>query len=291
LQQVDLFVDGKFFRTLTNLAPAAGNQVNVRIGSQSVSYAVPANATLASIATGLAAVLNAPAISNVTKTVALPFGDRVELRQIATNLPPAPLNLRITPGGVASALNFSGPAFGTTIGSATTLTTIVTPARSGFLDSTAHGMRNCAASGSVSVGSWLRLTVTKTNGAAVSVAVTNNVAGATALNVLSNLVAALNAEPALQGPDGVMVEDYPNSTTATANFNLLARSPGLKAAGVKIIFTSSGSLVGSPSLKLCSGRISPTCSRAIIFISMLGRRNSPSTSRSIPWRCPMVIMN
>ena len=197
----------------------------------------------------MAAALNAPAISNVTKTVALPFGDRVELRQFATNRPPTPLNVRVTPGGSASALNFSGPAFGTTIGSATTLTTIVTPARSGFLDSTAYGLRNCAASGSVAVGTWLRLTVTKSNGAVVPVAVTNNVAGATAVNVLSNLVVALNAAPALQGADGVRGEDFSAALPTSANFNLLARSPGLQAAGVKIIFTSSGSLVGSPSFE------------------------------------------
>ena len=249
LQQVDLFVDGKFFHTLTNLAPAAGNQVNVRIGNQSVSYTVPANATLASIATGLAAAMNAPAISNVTKTVALPFGDRVELRQFATNRLPAPLNARVTPGGSAGALNFSGPAFGTTPGSAAALTTALVPARSSFLDSAAYGMRNCAASGSVPVGSWLRLTVTKTNGVVVPVAVTNTVAGTTVATVLSNLVGVLNAAPALQGPDGVRGEDFSAAIPTSANFNLLARSPGLKAAGVKIIFTSSGSLVGSPAFE------------------------------------------
>ncbi|MGC3961155.1 MAG: TIGR03790 family protein [Verrucomicrobiota bacterium] len=246
LQQVDLFVDGKFFRTLTNIAPAAGNLVNVRIGGQNVNYTVPANATLASVATGLAAALNAPAISNVTKTVALAFGDRVELRQFATNRPIAPLNARVTPGGAPSALNFTGPAFGTTIGSAVALTTTVTPARSSFLDSTANGLRNCAASGSITVGTWLRLSVTKTNGAVVTVGVTNSVSGATAVNVLSNLVALLNAEPALQGPDGVVAEDYSAPTTASANFNLLARSPGLKAAGIKIVFTTSGTLIASP---------------------------------------------
>lgn len=246
LQQVDLFVDGKFFRTLTNIAPAAGNQVNVRIGSQSVAYTVPVNATLATITTGLVAALNAPAVSNVTRTLAIAFGDRVELRYVATNRPAAPSNLRRTTDGSAPTPPLDGPPFGTTIGNAMTLTTTVTPARSVFLDSAAFGLRNCTASGVVSVGTWLRLTVTKTNGAVVTVAVTNSTAGATAATVLSDLALLINATPALQGPDGVTTEDFVVPAIGLPNFNLLARSPGLKAAGIKIAFASSGPLTGNP---------------------------------------------
>ena len=246
LQQVDLFVDGKFFRTLTNIAPAAGNQVKVRIGNQSVSYTVPANATLASIANGLAAALNAPAISNVTRTTALPIGDRVELRYLTTNRPVAPLNLRTAQTGASTPTNFSGPAFGTAIGSAAVVTTLMTPARSGFLDSPVVGQRNCFAIGNASVGTWLRLTVTKTNGAVVTVSVTNSVSGATAVNVLSNLFGLLKAEPALQGADGVVGEDFTVTTATAANFNLLARSPGLKAAGLRIVLSSSSALIVMP---------------------------------------------
>lgn len=246
LQQVDLFVDGKFFRTLTNIVPAAGNQVNARLGSQNVTYTVPANATLAGMATGLAAALNALAVSNVTRTLALPIGDRVELRLPATNRLAAPFNARTMAGGGSSPANFSGPAFGTTLGGAPGLTTGVNPARSGFLDSMAFGTRNCAASGSVSVGTWVRLAVTKTNSTVVTVAVTNTVSGATAGNLLSNLAIVINGAIPLQGPDGVGAEDFAAPTTTTANLNLVARSPGLKAAGLKIFFVTSGSLVVSP---------------------------------------------
>jgi uncharacterized protein (TIGR03790 family) len=246
LQQVDLFVDGKFFSTLTNIAPQAGNQVKVRINNQSVSYAVPANATLASIATGLAAALNAPAISNQTRTLALPFGDRLELRYLVTNRPGAPFNLRVAASGSGETPISSGPPFETLTGSAGALTTLMAPARSVFLDSPAYGIRNCALSGTVQVGVWLRLTVTKTNGAVTMIAYTNQTAAASTANVFSNLFQLINAAPELQGPDGVVAEDFTALGVGLPSFNLLARSPGLRAANVRIVFNSSGSLIGTP---------------------------------------------
>jgi uncharacterized protein (TIGR03790 family) len=247
LQQVDLFVDGKYFRTLTNFPPAGGNLVNVRIGNQTVNYPVPANASLASIATGLAAALNAPAISSVTRTLALAFGDRVELRYIGTNRPTAPSNLHFSADGSPNTAIPSGAPFEVSLGSAAALTTVVVPARSVFLESVALGLRNCSISGSATAGTWLRLSVTKTNGAIVTVAYTNLVSGMTAANVFSNLFLLINAEPALQGADGVLAEDFSAPSFGLPNFNLLARSPGMKAAGIKIVFSSSGTLVGSPS--------------------------------------------
>ncbi|TSA40505.1 MAG: TIGR03790 family protein, partial [Verrucomicrobiales bacterium] len=68
LQRIDLFVDGKFFQTLTNVTPAAGNQISVRLGNLTINQTVPANATLTSLATSLAATLNSPANSNATRT-------------------------------------------------------------------------------------------------------------------------------------------------------------------------------------------------------------------------------
>ena len=85
LQQVDLFVDGKYFQTLTNVAPAPGNVVSVSLNGYPVSYTVPANATLPAIAAGLAAQINSPACTNLTKAVAYAHGDRVELHSLATN--------------------------------------------------------------------------------------------------------------------------------------------------------------------------------------------------------------
>jgi uncharacterized protein (TIGR03790 family) len=85
LQQIDLFVDGKYFRTLTNLAPSAGNRLNVTLNGTVTSYVVPPAATVATVAAGLAAALNDPGSANETMTTAAAYGDRVELEATATN--------------------------------------------------------------------------------------------------------------------------------------------------------------------------------------------------------------
>lgn len=83
LQQVDLFVDGLFYSTLTNISPAPGNALTATLNGYPVSYTVPANSTLSTIATGLAAAINAA--TNDTQVSALAYGDRIQLESIATN--------------------------------------------------------------------------------------------------------------------------------------------------------------------------------------------------------------
>ena len=85
LQQIDLFVDGTYFSTLTNLAPSPGNLLTVTLNGYPITYTVPTNATLNTIATGVAAAINAPAATNATQVKASVYGDRIELQSIATN--------------------------------------------------------------------------------------------------------------------------------------------------------------------------------------------------------------
>jgi uncharacterized protein (TIGR03790 family) len=80
LQKADLFVDGKYFCTLTNIDPAAGNELSVSLNGYLTAFTVPTNASAALVATGLAASLNIPAVTNVTRARAYAFGDRLELR-------------------------------------------------------------------------------------------------------------------------------------------------------------------------------------------------------------------
>ena len=238
LSRIDLFVDGKFFQTLTNVTPAAGNQISVRLGTQTITQTVPANATLPSLATALAATMNSPANSNVTRTAAQAFGDRVELRFTGGNRPLPPNNLRVTNDPSANPIVSDNPAFTTSIGTAAARTTFLA-ARPTFLDSPARGIKALAVNGSVQAGTWLRLTVTKTNGAVVVVTYTNPTAGPSPGTVLSNLVNLINAEPNLSGPDGVVAEDFTIPSFGNPSANLLARSPGLAAAGVRAALTSS----------------------------------------------------
>jgi uncharacterized protein (TIGR03790 family) len=88
LQQVDLFVDGVYFSTLTNLAPCPGNLLTVTLNGYPITYTVPTNATLGTVATGLASLINAA--TNATLLKALVRGDRIELQAIATNPVTAP---------------------------------------------------------------------------------------------------------------------------------------------------------------------------------------------------------
>ena len=83
LQQVDLFVDGVYFSTLTNLAPCPGNLLTVTLNGYPIIYTVPTNSTLSTVATGLASLINAA--TNATLMKALVHGDRIELQCIATN--------------------------------------------------------------------------------------------------------------------------------------------------------------------------------------------------------------
>jgi uncharacterized protein (TIGR03790 family) len=86
LQQIDLFVDGKYSRTITNLVPRPGNVLTATVNGFPVTYAVPANATAGSVAAALSALLNAPAVTNLTKVSAIPHGDRIELRSLSSDL-------------------------------------------------------------------------------------------------------------------------------------------------------------------------------------------------------------
>jgi hypothetical protein len=85
LQQADLFVDGAYFQTITNLAPAAGNILNLTLNGYAANCIVPTNATLNSLAAALAAAINSSAGSNGLNLAAWAYGDRVELHAGSTN--------------------------------------------------------------------------------------------------------------------------------------------------------------------------------------------------------------
>ncbi|HOX55717.1 MAG TPA: TIGR03790 family protein [Candidatus Paceibacterota bacterium] len=453
LQQVDLFVDGKYYQTLTNCPPCPGNHIKVALNGYPLTYTVSTNATLATIACGLAALINAPTVTNLTCITAQACGDRVELRSLATNplatpyfitdytasspagryyraqyvsATPAPLlrflgrgtngsarftvetpegrpsylqastdlsswvtiftnhaggaveisdtaagayprrfyRLAATPanrfaqlaplgmsagqgfrmravgpsaapyvlqtssnlldwstiftnsaGGTADFLDpgatnsgrrfyrtllwaqaLSGPAVtvhgsagangvllrvdgavepyvllastnqsqwtpiytnsvmgqprlavSTASGSANALTTFATASRSTFLNSPGNGMRTFNVTGTIALGAWLQLHVTKTNCTLVSLAVTNQSSTATLYDLARQLVTAINACVALQGEDGVLAEDLMAGGFGTASFSLYARSPGREAAGVQAKLVTSATLGASPS--------------------------------------------
>jgi uncharacterized protein (TIGR03790 family) len=150
----------------------------------------------------------------------------------------------------AAATNFAPSRMhaqtGSSSGSAPRLSTFLTASSAEFLDSPAFGFRSCQVSGTLQPGTWLRLTALKTNGTSVSVAFTNQNEFATIMNLVEQLVAKVNAEPALQGPDGLVVEDLTAGWFSSALFSLRARGPGLGAAALRVSLAGSDSLVIRP---------------------------------------------
>lgn len=228
--RVDLFVDGTYWRTLTNLPPAQGNVLSVDINASSATYTVPAGASRASVAAGLTAALNAR--SATTRVQAFHAGDRIELQGIDWSTPGAGLGVAVE----ASA------------GTAPVAATALTVARPAFLDTEATGYLNLQARNTPAVGDWLRLDLRKTNGVLVSVSVTNTTAGATIGTLTQNLLNQVNATGALQSSDGVLGSDFGyHSSQNVAGFSLRARSPGWHAARIQATFTCSSPLSTVPS--------------------------------------------
>ena len=232
LARVDLFLDGSYLQSVTNLLPSTGNLLSATLNGFKVSYTVPANATVASVATGLAATLNAQTDS--TRVQAYAVGDRLELQSLDVAAP-------------GSNVTLSADA---ALGSAADLTTLLSPARATFLDPTATGYLSVLASNTPVVGDWLQLNFTKTNGTQVTVSTTNTAPGTTIATLVQNLVNLVNTNPALQSADGVLAADFADDTycgIVAAQLTLYARSPGWPASQVQVTFTASTNLLTLPS--------------------------------------------
>lgn len=222
-QQVDLFVDGNWFTTVSNLLPQVGNRLSTTINNTPVHYEVPPEATIQSVVTGLVAQLNA--VTNSTKVRAVAHGDRVELQSL--NLNASGSNVTIS---VGSAQKVEEP-----------LTTFIRASRSTFLDTAAVGLLQFEVMGQVVEEDYLGLTVTLTNGATTTITLTNQAPPSgnpvTDLQTLvQNLITGINTHPALTGLDGVQAEDLVvmmNGNIPYAQFNLRARHHGWPAAQIQ----------------------------------------------------------
>jgi uncharacterized protein (TIGR03790 family) len=227
--QVDLFMDGNYVRTLTNIPPATGDLLSVTLNGSTVQYIVPDGATLASVAAGLAGALNNE--SNTTKVAAIAAGDRLELQSLDLSTP-----------GSNVLLSASAAA-----GSSSTPTTTLSPARQEFTDTVAAGYLGLAVSVSNSTAQddWLQLQVTKTNGIQVSISVTNSAGDTNVADLCELLMGAIDSSPELQGADGALASDlYPDNNMA--QFFLYSRSPGWAAAQAQVILAGSPDLLVMP---------------------------------------------
>jgi uncharacterized protein (TIGR03790 family) len=239
VQQVDLFLDGTWLQTLTNIPPAAGNQLYVTINGCTTNYLVPSNATIASVASGLADVLNQPAYAGQTKVQAVTWGDRIGLQYTDINTPGAQIPVSVS----------------NSIGSASALTTFVVASATNFLDTLAYGYYGSDGSGfsaanPPSLGDYLQLVVTKTNGTQVMLAVTNTAPGTNISGLAGQLINAINNNTALQAADGLVADDFVPYDylygIPYVQFNLYARTAGWPASQIQAAFSGSADLIISP---------------------------------------------
>ena len=234
VSQVDLFVDGTFLLTLTNLPPQPGNVLHVTLNGQSVAFTVPADANLNSVAAGLADTLNTSANSNATEILALAAGDRIELHSLDPYKPGSLISLTAN----------------SAVGQASALTTFIQASGTNFLDTIAYGLRGFTVTNAPLVGDYLQMVVTKVSGVSITNAVTNTIAGTTVSSLVFDLMSVLNADSRLQGPDGVVAQDWFNGDAyldqPLATFNLCALSPGLDASQILSTLSASTNLDVTP---------------------------------------------
>jgi hypothetical protein len=156
--------------------------------------------------------------------------DQVQWTSLSTNYAAGKLQLSIS----------------SAIGTASSLSTFIQASRPTFLDSEAFGILGCSIDGSPQLGGWLQFTLTKTNGSVFSFSLTNQLSGATPTDIANQFMAMLNADPDLQGSDGIVAEDLLIDVFGKANFNIRARSPGLAASAVQIHFAAQGKIYPTP---------------------------------------------
>ncbi len=96
IQQVDLFLDGIIFKTLTNVSPISGNRLSVTIAGHSTNFAAAPFATIKSVTSNLTVALNTPSFTNAAKIVAFNHGDRIELQSLNTNLPGSQISVTVS---------------------------------------------------------------------------------------------------------------------------------------------------------------------------------------------------
>jgi uncharacterized protein (TIGR03790 family) len=227
--RIDLFVDGLWSRTLTNVPPEPGNAVTLGLNGIPLSYVVPSGVTLWDLAANLADFLNSQ--TNSTQVQARVSGDAVRLFSLNPEKPGSQVGLTAE----ASA------------GTAPLVSTFVEAASPVFLDTTATGVLGVLVSNTPTVGDWLQLECWKTNGTRVALAVTNLTAGVSASTFATALMNRINTEPDLAGADGVFAGDQdPYLPNTLAYFALYARSAGWPAARLQVALTASANLTVLP---------------------------------------------
>jgi len=271
LQQVDLFLDGTFVRTLTNIPPAQNNVLNVILNGVTTSYIVPAAATIKSVVSNLNVRLNQSSNTNLTRIAASAHGDRIELQSVDSTKSGSQVSITV------NAL----PGVGTQ-------TTFINASGSTFLDSVASGIGGYTITNLPQVGDYLQLIAVKTNGQTVVTSVTNTASGTTLSQFAKALFNAVNTNISLTSADGLAVEDilmhedyapygYYSPDDHSGEFNIRARGGGWAASQIQVQVTGSSDFTVMPAgTNHLVDNISDLYPRAHIYVTA-GATNIPLT--------------
>jgi uncharacterized protein (TIGR03790 family) len=237
IQQVDLFVDGLFSQTVTNINPGTNNILYVTVNGFPTNFTVPAGATIRSVTSNLTVRLGGAAYMAATKAHPHTHGDRIELQSTDS-----------TKLGTQVSVNVSN-----SVGTGSTLAAFINTSRSTFLDSPARSARTYTITNAPQVDDFLQLVAVKTNGQLVSVAITNS---ATTTNIgpfAKAFFNAINTNASLSGADGLVAddaiahEDFADPTFGpfavddhSVDFNVHARSAGWPASQIQVRILGSG---------------------------------------------------
>ncbi len=241
LEQVDLFLDGRWLQTLTNAGPTAGNLLEVNLRGRTMDYVVPGGATIASVVNGLTATLNNSANTNVTKALAFAHGDRIELQSID----------RSTPGELISV------SVSNSMGTGSGLTSYISAALPELLDTIASGLGTFTVLGNptndtiLTTNSFLECVVTELNLTRTTLGVTNTSGALSLTQMGEQLFAMVNSNAAFQGPGGLSAQDFLTNTTPPPEafqFNLVPNTPGWNSSQIRVSLAGSPELTIQPSL-------------------------------------------
>ena len=227
VDRIDLYLNDQFHETVHRRPPLAANVITTEIDGKIRSYTVQSGDSLADIAAGLAAAINANPPNIPVRAFA--YGDRIGLRQKS-----------IDGSGTGIAYRVS-----TTQGAASNLGVMAWTATEYLLDSTFHAFTTGKVFGVAQPGDVLRVSIKRLDG----VIVTNEWIPSSpqnASNVMIHLRQAINGNPDLQGSAGALVDrgGFNPYDPTQAEWSFRARSPGGTGVNGSVTFftTSTGLL-------------------------------------------------
>jgi len=201
----DIYLDGRFHTTLTNMLPSPGLNMWVEINNATATYTTVSGETLYDAVEGMAWSLNASNLS----VQAIPHGDRLEL--IYTNY-----------GYRSDGLSYHA---GVKIGSASESNLTANPLSLQLIESIYSAREFITLNGTANNGDTVQCTITLTN----RIVTSNTVVayqGESAASVLFRLRQIINSNTILQGSDGVLANANRGEGPYTRTSSLDARTPG-----------------------------------------------------------------